>query len=132
MDPSYVDYSTAATILFYLKYISFYFALVLTIPQALKIYRKELKFYHGPLVFLFFCLWNFSREFKFKGCAWVDCTLRMSAINKFFYARFVTTNAWCDLFYFSGIGFIWPFWVCKQWSGKHNHIAHFITQSLFC
>ena len=56
MDPSYVVYSTAATILFYLKYISFDFALVLTIPQALKIYRKELKFYHGPLVFLFFCL----------------------------------------------------------------------------
>lgn len=56
MSPSDSDFLKIEKVLFYLKYVAFEFAILLTIPQIIKIYRKDLKFYQGPLVFLFFSL----------------------------------------------------------------------------
>lgn len=48
--------SIGEQVFYYLNYIFFNLSLILVIPQVMKIYRKELKFYQAPLVFLFFCL----------------------------------------------------------------------------
>lgn len=48
--------SIEGQVFYYLNYIFFILSLILVIPQVMKIYRKELKFYQAPLVFLFFCL----------------------------------------------------------------------------
>ena len=87
---------------------------------------------HNSNVFLFLSRCKGFRKTFLESGSRIDCTLRMPSQNKLINAAFLTADTRPDLLHIAGKRLVAPVRICKQWSGKHHHVAVTIPNRFFC
>ena len=87
---------------------------------------------HNSNVFLFLSRCKGFRKTFLESGSRIDCTLRMPSQNKLINAAFLTADTRPDLLHIAGKRLVAPVRICKQWSGKHHHVAVTIPDCFLC